>query len=144
MSTEYNLLDKATVMDDASSVNVNGDDDKDDNSLRAKNNEEFLAKASMTESYSEILNSPIAETNDLPVESNAPIVIPKRRPSSLSRHHSNQCKCLLYQIIIDYHVFIFRIFTIYWFVFVVWSQHHFPMGRYEWMMEIWHILLPII
>lgn len=89
MSMESNLLGKDTTMDDASPVNA--DDDKDD-SLRVKNNDEFLAKASMTESYSEILNSPIAETNDLPIESNAPIVIPKRRPSSLSRHHSNQCK----------------------------------------------------
>lgn len=89
---ESNSSDKAVTMDDASSGNVDADDDKDDN-LRAKNNDGFLAKASMTESYSEILNSPIAETNDLPVESNAaPIVIPRRRPSSLNRHHSNQCK----------------------------------------------------
>lgn len=91
-------------MDDASPGNVDAEDDKEDN-LRAKNNEEFLAKASMTESYSEILNSPIAETNDLPVESNAPIVIPRRRPSSLSRHHSNQCKCLLCEILCCHYYF---------------------------------------
>ena len=92
MSMDSNSSDKAVTMDDVSSGNADADDDKDDN-LRAKNNEGFLAKASMTESYSEILNSPIAETNDLPVESNAgPIVIPRRRPSSLNRHHPNQCE----------------------------------------------------
>lgn len=90
MSTESNLLNKDTTMDDASPGNTDADDE-----THAKNNEQFLAKASMTESYSEILNSPTADVSDLPVESNAPIVIPRRRPSSLSRHHSNQCKCLL-------------------------------------------------
>lgn len=90
MSSDYHLMDKNTEIDDTSPDNVDGDDEKDD-SLRTKN-DHFLAKASMTESYSEILNSPIAETNDVPIESNAPIVIAKRRPSSLSKHHSSQCK----------------------------------------------------
>lgn len=91
MSDEYNStsLNKDIVIDDASPSNADADDDS---SLRMKNNDDFLAKASMSESYSEILNSPTADTNDLPVESNAPIVIPKRRPSSLSRHQPNQCK----------------------------------------------------
>lgn len=86
MSSDYHLMDKNTEIDDASPDNADGDD-----SLRTKN-DDFLAKASMTESYSEILNSPIAETNDGPIESNAPIFIAKRRPSSLTRHHSSQCK----------------------------------------------------
>lgn len=93
---EQNSLSKGTVIDDASPSNAYADDDTEDNNLRIKNTGDFLAKASMTESYSEILNSPTADTNDLPVESNTPIVIPKRRPSSLSRHQSNQCKfCLM-------------------------------------------------
>lgn len=87
MSNKYKRLEKDT-MDDANPINA--DDDRDDN-FQAKNNEEFLAKASMTESYSEILNSPTTETNEFPVESDAPIVI-RRRPSSLTRHHSSQCK----------------------------------------------------
>lgn len=90
MASEYNPLNQETEIDDASPTNPDADDDKDD-SLRAKRNENYLAKASMTESYSEILNSPTAESRDGPVESNAPIVIPKRRPTSLTRHHSSQC-----------------------------------------------------
>lgn len=92
MSTDNDIMDKTNCIEDASSGNVDIDDDKDD-SLKAKNNDEFLAKASMSESYSEILNSPTTETNDIPVASNTPIVIPKRRPSSLNRHQSG-CRLL--------------------------------------------------
>lgn len=85
MSDQYEKLNEQTMIDDASPGNVDAEDE-------AKKNEDFLAKASMSESYSEILNSPTAPTNELPTESNAPIVIPRRRPSSLNRHHSSQCK----------------------------------------------------
>ncbi|XP_031626885.1 BLOC-1-related complex subunit 6 [Contarinia nasturtii] len=74
-------LNKDGIMEDSSSGNVEDE---------AKKNDDFLAKASMTESYSEILNSPTTHTNELPIESNASIVIPRRRPSSLNRHHSSQ------------------------------------------------------
>lgn len=92
MSTEHNSLSKDTVIDDASPSNADADDDRGDSNLQTTTNNDFLANASMTESYSEILNSPTADTNELPVESNTPILIPKRRPSSLNRHQTNQCK----------------------------------------------------
>lgn len=95
MASEYNLLNKEMEIDDSSPTNVDNDDDKDD-SLRARKNDDFLAKSSMTESYSEILNSPTAETADGSVESSAPIVISKRRPTSLNRHHSSQCSCSIH------------------------------------------------
>lgn len=91
MPTDDKLNDNNACIDEASSGNIDAYDDRDD-SLKVKNNGDSLAKASMSESYSEILNSPIAETNDLPVGSNVPIVIPKRRPSSLNRHQSGQCR----------------------------------------------------
>lgn len=88
MTSENNFLDKGMELEDSSPT---GDmDDGGDDSLRAKNNDTVLAKASMTESYSEILNSPTAETCDPPIESNAPVVIPRRRPTSLNRLHSSQ------------------------------------------------------
>lgn len=92
MASEDNLVNQEIEFDDTSPTNADVDDDGED-SLRIRRNDNFLAKASMTESYSEILNSPTAETSELPgqVESNAPIVIPKRRPTSLTRHHSSQC-----------------------------------------------------
>lgn len=85
MASKHNLVDRSNRIDDTSPKNADRDD-----SLRLQRNENFLAEASMTESYSEILNSPTAETSEFPVEANAPIVIPKRRPTSLSRHHSIQ------------------------------------------------------
>lgn len=91
MSTEQTKVDNDVTIDDSSPGNMEVDEEKDDNS-KVKNNNDFLAKASMTESYSEILNSPTMETNEKPIESSAPIVIQKRRPSSLTRHHSSQCK----------------------------------------------------
>lgn len=91
MSTEKNKVDNDVTIDDSSPGNMDVDEEKDDN-LRVKNTNDVLAKASMTESYSEILNSPTMETNEKPIESSAPIVIQKRRPSSLTRHHSSQCK----------------------------------------------------
>lgn len=98
MSHEYKLLDQAAPLEDISPTNVN-DVEKDDSS-KARSNVDFLANASMTESYSEILNSPTAGANDGPsVASNTPIVIAKRKPStSLSRHHSSQSKffCLYF------------------------------------------------
>lgn len=84
-------MESDIAIDDSSSGNMDVDEEKED-SVIAKNNDNFLAKASMTESYSEILNSPTMETNEKSIESSAPIVI-KRRPSSLTRHHSGQCKC---------------------------------------------------
>lgn len=96
MSSEGDKLENDGAMDDSSPGNMDVDEEKDDNSLKAKNNDEFMAKGSMTESYSEILNSPTMETNERPIESNKPIVIQKRRPSSLTRHHSSQCKITFY------------------------------------------------
>lgn len=92
ISTKNCKMESDIAIDDSSSGNMDVDEEKED-SVIAKNNDNFLAKASMTESYSEILNSPTMETNEKSIESSAPIVIQKRRPSSLTRHHSGQCKC---------------------------------------------------
>lgn len=113
MSTEKNKVDNDVTIDDSSPGNMDVDEEKDDN-LRVKNTNDVLAKASMTESYSEILNSPTMETNEKPIESSAPIVIQKRRPSSLTRHHSSQCKFELMNSFIHKHQFhpiVFFLFT---------------------------------
>lgn len=86
MANKYKLLNPENLSDEISPSNTNMDNDGNEN-LTAEN-------TLMTESYSEILNSLATDTNnDLGVETNAPIaVIAKRRPNSLSRHHSTQCK----------------------------------------------------
>lgn len=123
MSNEYKLLNQITPLEDISPTNVNMDNEKSDR-LRAKQNVDSLANASMTESYSEILHSPTADANGGPsVESNTPIVIAKRKPTPLNRHHSSQSK---------FYVFFFNrtfisIYSIRNF------QHHFRMVRFEWM-----------
>lgn len=110
-------MESDIAIDDSSSGNMDVDEEKED-SVIAKNNDDCLAKASMTESYSEILNSPTMETNEKPIESSAPIVIQKRRPSSLTRHHSGQCKCSHFHCCIfqvNYRFFFFSSFISPWF-----------------------------
>lgn len=68
-------------------------DDENSDTVNIKKDMDFLANASMSESYSEILNSPTTDTNiGHGIESNAPIVITKRKTIPLSRHQSSQCK----------------------------------------------------
>lgn len=70
------------------------EDEEDENSVEFKaNNDNKLIKSSMTESYSEILNSPSDETHDNNAEHGKQIEIPKKRASSLHRNPSSQCKC---------------------------------------------------
>lgn len=121
MTSENNLLNQ--IMNDSSPSNVTIDDDKED-SMKIRKNDDFFVNASMTESYSEILNSPTIETADGPVESNASIVISKRRPSSLNRHHSNQCKLHIH-FNINNHIDL--IFTCYGYIL----QRHFHMDQLE-------------
>lgn len=69
------------------------DDDDDDNSIGAKYTGGCkLIKSAMTESYSEILNSPSDEMHEIMAEHGIQIEIPKRRTSSLNRASSSQCK----------------------------------------------------
>lgn len=92
MSNGYELLNQEKLLQDISPSNTNMDAENNDN-LTAKNDMDFLANASMTESYSEILNSPTTDRNDGPgIESTTPIVIAKRKQNPLSRHHSSQCE----------------------------------------------------
>lgn len=92
MTDGYELLNQERLLEEIIPSNTNMDNENNDN-LRTKNDIDFLASASMTESYSEIMNSPSADRNDgSGIESNPPIVIAKRKPNSLSRNHSNQCK----------------------------------------------------
>lgn len=73
-------------------------DEKND-TMNVKNDTDFLANASMTESYSEILNSPTTDTNvGHGIESSKPIVITKRKHSPLSRRQSSQCKFSIYEV----------------------------------------------
>lgn len=101
MSTEPNLQDN----DDVSNEEVNStseqrqqididDEDEDDNSIEAIYTENKLIKSAMTESYSEILNSPGDEMLDINIdcEHGIQIEIPKRRTSSLHRNPSSQCE----------------------------------------------------
>lgn len=85
------------------------DDENTDHSMghsNIKNDMDLLAGASMTESYSEILNSPTTDTNvGHGIESNTPIVITKRKSIPLSRHQSSQCK---------FSIVFFFIFEIKW------------------------------
>lgn len=86
MSSEYNLLEK----DDNEEPNLDDDDDNEDkNSVKATN--KSLAKTAMTESYSEILNSPLFDNTDVPEHQ---IEITKRRPTTLNRKQSSQCECV--------------------------------------------------
>lgn len=70
------------------------DDDEDDNSIEAIYTENKLIKSAMTESYSEILNSPDDEMLDINIdcEHGIQIEIPKRRSSSLNRNPSSLCE----------------------------------------------------
>lgn len=91
MSDGYELLNQEKLLEDISPSNVNMEDENIDN-VKTKTDMD-LNNASMTESYSEILNSPTTDGNDGPgIESNTPIVIAKRRSNSLNRHHSSQRK----------------------------------------------------
>lgn len=71
------------------------DSDNDDDEEPAEKNGRSLQKSAMTESYSEILNSPILSPfEDLPAEHSrgSPMRIPSRRPTSLAqgkRKHLN-------------------------------------------------------
>lgn len=69
------------------------DDDDDDNSIEAKYTDGCkLIKSAMTESYSEIMNSPSEDMHEIMAEHGIQIEIPKRRTSSLNRASSSQCK----------------------------------------------------
>lgn len=69
------------------------DDDDDDNSIETKYTDGCkLIKSAMTESYSEIMNSPSDEMHEIMAEHGIQIEIPKRRTSSLNRASSSQCK----------------------------------------------------
>lgn len=89
MSSEYNLLEKDSENEEQNLENNDDDDedDEDENSVKAAD-ENRLAKSAMTESYSEILNSPLFADSEIPEQQ---IDIRKRRPTSLSRKQSSQC-----------------------------------------------------
>lgn len=73
------------------------DNENNNSSSNNRDDIDFLANASMTESYSEILDSPTTDSNiGHGVESNTPIKITKRKPTPLSRHQSGQCKVFLW------------------------------------------------
>lgn len=75
---------------------MNMDNENNNSSSNIKDDIDFMANASMTESYSEILDSPTADSNiGHGVESNTPIKITKRKTTPLSRHQSSQCKIFL-------------------------------------------------
>lgn len=94
MSNGYELLNQERLLEDISPSNIIQDDENTDDNLKTKSDMDVLTNAAMTESYSEILNSPTSDRNDggPGIESNTPIVIAKRKSNSLSRHHSSQCK----------------------------------------------------
>lgn len=114
--------DDAVVMDsdsgDSDTNNTNdGSGDEDDESaagVRIRGRTSQLANASMTESYSEILNSPTDSggglLDDVAGPSSGPYPIPRRRPGSLPtgakncelhsdagvcKNYSNWCVCVL-------------------------------------------------
>lgn len=70
------------------------DDDEDEQNDDEENGNNCLHNASMTESYSEILNSPIksSATDRAGSVKGTPIKIPSRRPTTLlNQSAANQC-----------------------------------------------------
>lgn len=93
MESEYNLLENDSKEAEDNAMENDDDDDEEEeeqNSVKASGTGR-LAKTSMTESYSEILNSPLFDNNEAITEQQ--IDIPKRRPTSLSRKQSSQGLC---------------------------------------------------
>lgn len=84
MSGEYSLLKNTSDNDEP----LENDDDDEENSVKASAAEDHrIAKSSMTESYSEILNNPLFDNVEVPDQQ---IDIPKRRPTTLNRKQSSQ------------------------------------------------------
>lgn len=89
------------------------DDDDDDNSIEARYTGGCkLIKSAMTESYSEILNSPSEEMHEIMAEHGIQIDIPKRKTSSSNRASSSQCKLFKFIILSDLKLIHFRFFSL--------------------------------
>lgn len=121
MANTYKLLNQEKL-EDISPSNPNVENENND-AMGDESN--CLTNTMMTESYSEILNSPTTDAYDEPgTYVNTPIVITKRRSNSSSHHESSQCKSFILLKFI-YNLLIFLV--------VKKLQHLFHMDRYEWM-----------
>lgn len=97
MSAAFNLLEKDLENEETNAEenaidddDAEDDDDEEEDSVGIKIPDNRLAKASMSESYSEILNSPTNETEDVGINRRTAMDIPSRRPNSLNRRQSSQ------------------------------------------------------